>query len=263
MPVQRRAAAIAMAAALLSAPAVGSPLEEARPNLVPLSPYHIHLEPVLGAEDGPPFVVRFSTTVANRSDVALDILAEVTDETDAPALQCVRWAGPYACVERRAVGRFAYSEDHLHFHLLDFALYELRALLSGSQEPDMSAAGLVAGGAKEGFCLQDTGRDPDAEPNLERSLLYPVGNPLYAACTLRAQGISPGWTDTYHEGLFGQEIATEGVPDGTYALVVSVDPDEGLAEAPRDDNVAFTVVTLSASGSQVSCPLEPERCSAR
>lgn len=112
---------------------------------------------------------------------------------------------------------FELSACHDHFHFRHFALYEL-----------IGANGSVWRSAKRGFCMVDTDRNPTW-------LGGPRGGPkLYENCgTLTHdgyQGVSAGWTDTYHYSLDGQYFMLDGgdgqpvVPAGSYTLRVTVNP---------------------------------------
>lgn len=211
------------------------------PNLVPLVPYDIH---VGSTDDGTEDAIRLSVSTANRGRYALDLTA--VPNTGFPqtsdAYQCVVWVTERVCQERRLVGRFVYHDAHGHYHFEDYALYELRRLDETGQ-PDMSPAGLAAPGVKASFCLIDYDRDgPPPHPVYERE------HPLYLTCTgsfgVGVQGISPSWRDTYVSGLDGQQIPIDGVPDGDYAVVVTADPKNQLAETREDDNVSFDLVSL-------------------
>jgi hypothetical protein len=224
-----------------------SRLPENLPNLVPLKPFDIH---VTTAESGKGKSIRFGISTANRGEYAFE-LAGVPDPADAPdsqALQCILWAGPRACAQRTPVGTFRYHEAHQHYHFEDYALFELRRLKDG--QPVMSRRGLVAPSKKASFCIIDSEPDDYAQENP----VYQQPWPLYFSCIAGVpgvgftgiQGISPGWRDTYTSGLPGQEIPIEGVPDGTYALVVTVDPMNRIFETSDEDNMAFVMVRLAA-----------------
>jgi hypothetical protein len=62
---------------------------------------------------------------------------------------------------------------------------------------------------------------------------------------LLLQGTSAGWGDTYDWLLPGQYIEVSGVPDGTYILETSADPDNVLQEANDRNNCTAVYVRLS------------------
>ena len=100
---------------------------------------------------------------------------------------------------------------HDHPHYKNFLRYELL-------DPNQAVA---ATGAKLGFCLEDTECDPGAKGN--------------HTCT--DQGLSAHCSDTYPYWLGCQYVDVTDVPDGTYALRVSVDPLDQIPEADETNNV--------------------------
>jgi hypothetical protein len=244
----RRMPAFLTAAALglvLSGGAQAAPLDpvvDQLPNLVPLKPYDVH---VGSTDDGMGTAIRLSVSTANRGRYALDLTAvpNAGFPQTSDAYQCVSWATERVCLERRLVGQFVFHQAHDHYHFEDYALYELRTLDETGQ-PDMSPAGLAAPGVKASFCLIDY--DPDGPP---QHPVYENPHPLYLTCTgsfgVGVQGISPGWRDTYVSRLDGQQIPIDNVPDGDYAVVVTADPKNQLAEANETDNVSFVRIRLT------------------
>jgi len=219
--------------------------EETYPNLVPWEPQDLRVDRADGFDRPPPYALRFSVTVANRGEVPFDFEPDgvLVHGEDAIAAQCVKWVVQRVCTERRPAGRYVWHEAHGHYHIDDFAMYELRRVYEDYM-PDMSAEGLVAGGQKVSFCMLDTTYD-GAQPGQ-------VQNPLYlATCGMGRQGISPGWADTYDWTLDGQQILLEGVPDGIYALVITVDPLGKFYEVTDYDNVSYTLLELRDDGTSV------------
>jgi hypothetical protein len=238
--MRRVAAMVAMAVLALGVPTAHSAPPEELPNLVPLPLYDLDVEK---AEDDPDLpALRFAMATANRGDYALDLFAEPAGPGEATAHQCVDWATDRVCAGRQEVGRFVWHAEHAHHHLEDFALYELRRFRRNGV-PDMSRAGLVATSGKVSFCIIDVEYDDESE---QPSPLYWLPHPLYYSCIVGAgfQGISPGWRDVYTRGTPGQEIVLAGVAPGTYALVVTTDPEDRLLETDESDNVAVTGVEI-------------------
>lgn len=233
------------------------------PNLVPVAPYEIRIDL---ADDSTIFegklAIRFTAAVGNRSAQAFDLSGQANVPSEAPgpgdrlqlegqAMQCVEWlAAVYdvvgTCTARQDIGRIYYHNEHQHWHLDRFVAYELRHLDSLGQ-PVMSADGLVVASKKVSFCLQDS------EPEPER----PDGAPLfdvntYDGCaSLATMGISPGYRDVYDWSLYDQQILLEGVPDGSYALVVHVNPDGRFLESTTEDDVAYQRITISGETLEV------------
>ena len=136
------------------------------------------------------------------------------------AEQCIAWATHRVCSERRPIGHFLWHPEHGHHHFEDFALYELRSLRKNGM-PRMGRRGLVRSGGKVSFCLMDIDQDDDGPSHP----VYRAPHPLYtsSAAGTGFQGISPGWRDVYSWRLEGQQVLLTGIPDGTYALVVTTE----------------------------------------
>lgn len=248
----RFVALLALLSVFIPVAAGGSTLQV--PNLVPLPPNEIWVgwaDGVTEFTEDQPKAIRFTVSTANRGAYALELFSAPDAMTDLginrserPAEQCVWWVSR-VCTHRQGVGNFIWHQEHVHWHFEDYALYELRRVKKGA--PDMEPAGLVAPGYKASFCLVDfssTGEEPPGHDPL-------AGTRVYVRCDQHLQGISPGWRDTYDGSLFGQQIPLEGIKDGTYALVVTVNPDLRLMEADYSDNVAYTVIDVSENGTVV------------
>lgn len=242
----RRLAPVVLALALLAPGSVASAGPDQLPNLRPRRPFEIHVNLADGTSYyNPIYALRFSTAVANPSGHDFDLLGVPNPSGDplnatAQAEQCVKWLGD-VCLSRQTVGTFAWHAAHGHMHFDDFAMYELRGLDTSGQ-PDMSAEGLVAGGEKVSFCLEDVARSEETAGD---------GNRVYATCSGFSQGISAGWADVYSWWLPGQQILLEGVPDGRYALVITVDPLGQLLESDISDNVSYALIELLEDGTKV------------
>jgi hypothetical protein len=220
----------------------GVAAEDQLPNLRPRTPYDIRLEkPDDDVENPHTRALRFTITTDNLSDYALEIrgIPRIPEEINSDrktAEQCVAWVSKI-CSETAPVGQLYYHSAHSHWHFDDYALYELRKVTPAGQ-PDFSSPA-VAPGNKASFCLEDSDYPPNTDyPDL---ILNP---PRYGGCDSYIQGISPHYGDTYDWGLPGQQIIVDDVPDGTYALVVTVNPTGRIHEITTSDNVAWTLISL-------------------
>lgn len=223
-------------------------LETQLPNMKPLPPIDLRI----GSPDNPydgTRALRFTVRSMNIGDFPLDLLGIPPEDTEhTSAMQCVRWAAPRVCAARERTGTFAFHPRHSHWHFNNYALYELRTMTDG--EPDMSESGLIAMGTKASFCLMDGAPAEEGPPPSSLD-----SQPFYSECVGVLQGISPRWEDGYGYGLVGQEIVMDDVPDGVYALVVSINPLRQLFESSYADNLAFTPLVLSEGGTAVD-PIE-------
>lgn len=130
------------------------------------------------------------------------------------------------------VGCMAYHPAHDHFHINDFASYELK---------DLSGNVIVPPSTKVTFCIIDIHR---TWPNLPGS---PNG-PHYNMCNRNStQGLSIGWSDEYSSFLAGQDIDITGVADGDYCLVSTADPDDQLMESDNNNNSSAIKINLNGT----------------
>ena len=173
-------------------------------------------------------LMRFSNSVANRGAGALEIYGVVEADGTTRAYQNVFNDNGTKTTYHVGTFSFAGHGDHNHWHFDDFALYELRSL----------AGALVRTSGKVTFCVEDFEKyTAETIPGTPPNQVYNCSN----------QGLSRGWADTYRSHLDGQWIDVTGVPDGTYRLVSTADPDLKLHESPRDNNSAQVTITISGN----------------
>jgi len=245
------AGAVAALLATLTSPAGGSTADQL-PNLVALAPFDFE---IAAADSGEGQAIRFATGAANRGDHALELLGQPSSPTDAIAQQCVAWAHPRICTQRDDVGTFAWHPQHGHYHFEEFALYELRRLRPNGRVR-MAKNGLVRTSGKISYCIIDAERDDSSGDSL-----YFLPYPLYYSCLagLNMQGISPTWRDIYSNSTVGQEIPLDGIEDGTYALVIHIDPSNRLHETDDSDNTSLVKLRILDGGRalEILCAQEP------
>ena len=119
---------------------------------------------------------------------------------------------------------YQFSPCHGHYHLTDFAKYELLALNNMT----------VLTGRKQAFCLEDfTKVDPNA------------GSAKY---TCSNQGIQVGWSDVYGSYLDCQWLDVTDIAPGQYRLKVTVNATPNvstkLTESDYSNNTAIVTVTI-------------------
>jgi len=171
--------------------------------------------------------LRFSNAAANIGAGNLELYGVVASDGTTQAYQVV--FNDNGSQTTHLVGTFSFQghESHNHWHLDDFAIYQL---------VNPTTQQVVASGDKISFCLLDYVKyDSQAGPGV-----YTCDN----------QGISKGWADVYSSGLDGQFINITGVPDGTYELVSTADPLGRLHESSRTNNTAR--ITIAISGNSVT-----------
>jgi len=136
------------------------------------------------------------------------------------------------------VGEFTFHPTHAHWHLDDFAVYELWSL-----SPTAELHQVVASSDKVSYCMIDTDL---VAPQLEGV----TEAQQYRGCGRLRQGLSIGWGDHYHAGLDGQELELGLLSDGIYALVSSANRSGRILESDAGNNAA--VIYIALTGSRVS-----------
>lgn len=117
------------------------------------------------------------------------------------------------------------APGHDHWHVIEFARYELRRESNGNR----------AAARKVGFCVIDT---VEAFPALRGS----PSDPYYGAgCggpdkLPQEEGLSVGWSDVYYFGLPGQALDVAKLRRGRYCLLSTADPLDQIAESNEANN---------------------------
>jgi hypothetical protein len=179
-------------------------------------------------------VLRFSTKVWNAGEGALELRAKTVGTSSGKKTRV--WqriyddAGGYTT---KNVGDMIYHPSHAHFHLENFARYEL---WTRADYDNWVASGRAQGqaqrrGTKTSFCLLDAEK-------LQVNLPGSPSSAYYTQCGQTFQGISVGWADKYGSHLPEQwiDLGTSNLPDGQYVLRFVTDPANQLYEsANRSD----------------------------
>jgi hypothetical protein len=124
---------------------------------------------------------------------------------------------------QRPAGIFLFHPTHDHWHVDNFARYEIWSLAN-----DGDIAELVALSDKVSYCLRDTGRWLFTAPRA----------PEFLDCEADVQGITPGWIDSYTFDMPGQSVDITDLVDGVYALRSVVDPADRILESNNQNNAA-------------------------
>ena len=160
--------------------------------------------------------------------------------------------GTDAVASERLFGCMRYHVAHDHWHVLDFARYELRSEATGK---------LAASTRKVGFCLGDN-RRAFAGPLSPETPGLPLRLDDETPCdSMATQGLSVGWADIYLYYVPGQQIEIETVPDGRYCLVSRADPRDLLDELSELNNVRRTRIELAARATRCGSCQRPCRVS--
>ena len=141
-------------------------------------------------------------------------------------------------------GAFVAPSDY-RFPLTSFTLNQVN--------PDGSLGPVVATSPKTDYCI--TGDTyVGGVPNTPNSTFIPQSN-----CTDPTQplGWSVGWGDQYDQTDNGQPIDLTGIPDGTYILRGTVDPEHVLTESNPDNNVVDTKLQITGTTATVLSQTQP------
>ncbi len=195
---------------------------ELLPDLETLPPFELRL--VVDHRTGRHFL-RLSNSIVNAGPGPLELYGR-PDPVSGTTRVVQRVFYVDSSFEDLPVGEFIFHPYHVHTHLEDFAVYEVWSLTA--------AGGLhsrVADSGKISYCIMDYHYYPEGlregtAPRWQQ----------YASCGTGRQGLSPGWTDTYHYYQPGQWVDITDLPDGVYALVSRVDPDNRLREVNEYNN---------------------------
>jgi len=212
------------------------------PDLITKAPYSVRLVAGKGATSRKLF---FANTIGNIGNGPLELRAQndsVTGTTNAiqeiythtSASPGPKGSTPLTLVSSTTIGTFAFHPAHNHWHMGDFARYELRSI-----NTDGSTGPVVATTAKVSFCMIDTDTVNSSLPHFGMGLSHSCGQNA-------RQGVRVGMGDTYSAFLPDQFVDITTIADGTYRLVSVADPN--TAERPggrlfetNDANNAATV----------------------
>lgn len=126
--------------------------------------------------------------------------------------------------------------SHQHWHFEDFARY---SLLNADKVE-------TARSKKEAFCLANTDAVdltvPDADWNPENTdLSTSCGD--YSSLSIR-EVLAAGWGDTYTQYRAGQSFDIRNLPNGTYYIAVTANPENNLVESATDNNQTLRRIVL-------------------
>jgi len=155
----------------------------------------------------------------------------------------------------RPAGSMTYHPTHGHMHVDDWGVYSLR---TPTGDPNPLNWPVIGNGSKLAFCLMDygscstyNGHCIDSLGNVRtngNSPNFGLGGGQYG-CSPVVQGISAGYTDIYYQSLDGMYITVPpGLCNGTYWVVVQLDPYNYFLESNETNNVFAVPVTLTRQG---------------
>jgi len=212
------------------------------PDLQTLPPHKFDIRLVAGNRR----MLRLANTVWNSGVGPLELEGSFNRETGRTAVdQRVYTAGGE--VTLTPVGEFIFHIGHDHFHIENFARYDLWALTEGGTH-----AWVAATSAKLSYCLIDTDSIDPTNPAYE-------DRRRYLGCGRTLQGLSPGWGDEYDSFLDGQSLDITSLPDGLFALTSSANPDGRLHELDYTNNTATVYLLIVGNSVEEVAPPEAAR----
>jgi hypothetical protein len=140
-------------------------------------------------------------------------------------------------------------DGHHHWHFTDFASYQL---LNESQEE-------VVRSQKEAFCLVPT--DP-IDLTIPNANWKPFNTDLNSACGQETslsirEVLDTGHGDTYQQYLPGQAFDITDLPNGTYYIQVTANPEHQLHESDTTNNVSRRQVILGGTSARRTVDTPP------
>jgi hypothetical protein len=214
--------------------------------LITRAPFSVRLVAGKGATTRKVF---FANTIGNIGDGPMELRPEHDGATGTThAIQEIythTTTGPkgtsLTLVSSTTIGTFGFHPAHNHWHMGDFARYELRSInVDGSTGP------VVAATDKVSFCMINTDVIDSSIPH------YGWGRSHSCGQNAR-QGVKVGMGDTYSAFLPDQFIDITTIADGTYRLVSVADPNSAdrpggrMLESDDANNAASVDVRITRS----------------
>lgn len=196
------------------------------PDLQVLPPNQLFIEGVLGIKK-----IRFSTTIVNQGSGPLELIGKYNPETNKIQATQVIYTKD-GKIETKEVGEFIFHPDHDHWHFERFNIFQL-----WTYKPDGSLDQLLASTEKTSFCIQDLEMTSPKVTRTPKAIVYDL-------CNQEKQGISVGWADKYEADVEGQELEITDLPDGEYAVLSRVDPDNLIEETNEGNNFSIAFILL-------------------
>jgi Lysyl oxidase len=211
----------------------------ALPDLDQEAPAQVQVAPLRSGNERS-WWLGFSSAVSNVGDGPFVIHGHRRDRSSPEMVaDQLLMSGDAAAQVVPSVGRmrFVRSPDHNHWHLLKFDRYELRRAGSGRA---------IVRDRKSGFCLGDRySVDAQVLPAAPPDPVYTSRCGLSQTGLLElTEGISVGYGDIYQPYLEYQQLPLDGLGNGRYVLVHSVNANGQLREKSTSNNSASVLLSL-------------------
>jgi hypothetical protein len=259
----RRLLMIAALVLMVGAPATADAATALYPNLETLPPRSLKFDRADVSADSSGNlhnVLRFSNTVYNAGEGPLEIRATIDPSLNPPSGPAYQRiydsAGGFTDVPLTGSTLY-YHAVHKHYHFDNWGAYQLwtRASYDSWIASNESIGRPDLVGDKTTSCVEDE-EFVASVAAAQWPESYPPAKCMPDSQNVIAQGLSPGWGDTYDYYRFQQwiDLGQSTLADGTYVLRSVADPDNlvyesaGKADASREsvhDNAAITTFTVS------------------
>lgn len=198
------------------------------PDLQTLPPSDLEIETTRTGERR----LRFTNSILNAGPGILELLGDSDPERGVTVVtqHIYHVDGTY---DEHPAGEFAFHPEHDHWHLGNFAKYEVWSLM-----PDRALDEVVGLTDKVSYCIRDNERFDMPGASLEAE---------HEECDQQIQGMSVGWVDIYEFDTPGQIVDITGLADGVYTLRSTVDPSDQLREADDTNNAGAAFFELSGA----------------
>lgn len=207
-----------------------------------------------------PLEVRSTTTAICGTDTFYNVASNFTCANGSPLKTILNQrvyhkTGNVMSFQDRYAGTMTYHPSHGHMHVDDWGVYTLR---NATSDPNPLNWPVIGTGSKLAFCLMDygscstyNGHCVDSANNTLINSNFPnygLGGGNYG-CSASVQGISSGYTDIYYQSLDGMWInLPPGLCNGTYWMVIQLDPYNYFMESNENNNVLAVQVNLTQQG---------------
>ena len=201
------------------------------PDLQTLPPTNLRL---FHDQDSGRTHIRFNNSIWNSGPGKLELIGNPDQARD--QIQVIQriYGSDSGEFEQHEVGKFVFHSEHNHWHLEQFASYEI-----WSVDEQGTLKTKVTSGEKVSYCVMDVSL---AEGDQSEGVILPYRS--YTHCEENRQGLSVGWVDTYKYFYPGQSVEVSSLKDGIYALVSTVDPLHLLMEGNTHNNSAIVYFEL-------------------
>ncbi len=207
--------------------AAGAPIY---PDLQTAPPAGLYIEKQKLDDGRNHYLLRFNNQIENHGG-PLEIVANLQQTRDLYQNVYDQLNGGTVAVHKKIAVDLIFHPTHNHFHVTDFANYDLYVKSSNGVFRKTSRYG-----AKTSFCIVDSVKIDPAATN----------SPVYTECNAQRQGMDAGWGDIYTAALPDQwiDLGTSMIKDGDYALHSTADPRNRILESNDDNNTAVTQFSI-------------------